>query len=302
MTLRNLSSLLLLAAASSLPSTALADDIREVKGEYTFLGDGNHSPAECRRLAAELARVEALKEAFGTIVSQDILQSEFDDGNSATSRFLSLSSTETKGEWLGDIGEPEYEVSLDKDDNYIVKCKVRGRAKPITNRAAEFEAKVLRNGTDLKMADTRFRNGDDLFLYFSAPTGGYLSAFIADEEGEVYCILPYSTGDVDEIHTRRGKEYVFFDPRQGTEFGNVDELAMATAGKVEFNKLYVVFSPEPYTMPAVKFRRAGAPPSVSSEDFASWLVKSRRNDQRMGVKSMNIVISPSGKKTEIINF
>lgn len=291
-----------MALALLAPTAASADDVRTVEGEYTFLGDGHYSPAECRRLAAEYARVEALRREFGTIVSQDIIQTESDDGNTAVSRFLNLSSTETKGEWLGDIGEPEYRISLDSDDNYIVYCKVKGRAKPITNEATDFEAAVLRNGTDRRMADTRFRDGDDLYLYFSAPVNGYLSAYLADEQGEVYCLLPYSTGDVDEIRTRRSKEYVFFDPAAGTEFGTVDELAMSAPDRQEFNKIYVVFSPEPFAQPALKFKVAGAPPSVSSEDFAAWLVKRRRNDPKMGVKSMNIVISPSSSKTETVRY
>lgn len=280
--------------------TVKAYDIRNVEGEYTFYGDRIHSPADCRRMAAELARVEALRREFGTIISQDILSTSSDDGNRAVNRFLSLSSTETKGEWLGDTGEPEFQVSLDADDNYIVKCKVRGRAKPITNSATDFDARVLRNDTDPRMADTHFRDGDDLYLYFSAPVGGYLAAFIADEKGEVYGILPYSTGDVEEIHTRRGKEYIFFDPRQGTDFGTVDELAMSAPDIEEFNKIYVVFSPEPFAPPVLNFRVAGAPPSTDSENFARWLIKNRRNDPRMGVKTMNIVISPSGKHTETI--
>ena len=280
--------------------TVRADEIKTVEGEYTFPGDGRHSPAECKRLAAEYARVQALKNAFGAIVSQDIMQTESMRGETETSHFLSLSSSEVKGEWLGDIGEPEYEINLDQDDNLVVKCKVKGRAKALNNRASEFESLVLRNGTDRRNADTNFRDGDRMYLYFSAPVNGYLSVFLADEQDNVFAVLPYSTGDVPEIHTKKGYDYIFFDARRGNDFGNVDELIMTAPDGEEFNKIYVVFSPEPFAPPAVKFKYAGAPPVMDREEFTKWLVKVRRNDDRMGVKSMNIMIQPSGRKTETI--
>ncbi len=283
-------------------SAAKADDVKTVEGEYTFLGGGRHSPAECKRLAAEGARIEALKKEFGVIVGQNVMQTEHIDGDSESTHFLSLSFSEVKGEWLGDIGEPEYDISLDDDATLVVKCKVKGRAKALSNRASEFESLVLRNGTDQRNADTDFRHGDRMYLYFSAPVNGYLAVFLADEADNVFAILPYATGGVNEIRTKKGYDYVFFDPRRGNDFGTVDELIMTAPEGEEYNKVYVVFSPEPFSPPAVKFKYAGAPPSTDAEEFSKWLVKARRNDDRMGVKSMNLRISPSGKKTEKMRY
>lgn len=270
-----------------------ADDIRSVEGEYTFVGDGRHSPAECKRLAAEYARIQALKNVFGTVLSQDVMQSQTVKGGAESSHFLMLSSSEVKGEWLGDTGDPEYDISLDEGANLVVRCKVRGNAKALNNRASEFEALVLRNGTERRNADTGFRHGDRMYLYFSAPVSGFLSVFLADEQDNVFQVLPYSTGDVSEVKTRKGTEYIFFDPSRGHTFGNADELVMTAPDGEEFNKLYVVFSPEAYAAPAVKFKYAGAPPVIGRDDFTKWLVKVRRNDDRMGVKAMNLMITPS---------
>ncbi len=33
-------------------------------------------------------------------------------------------------------------------------------------------------------------------------------------------------------------------------------------------------------------------PSMSEDDFSKWLVKSRRNDSKMGVRQMNLKIYP----------
>lgn len=281
---------------------SMANDIKTVEGEYTFLGDGTSSPMECKRRAADGARIQALKNEFGAVLGQDIMQTESVRGNSESSHFLSLSYSEVKGEWLGDIGEPEYEISLDADAHLVVRCKVKGRAKALSNKAAEFEALVLRNGTEQRNADTNFRHGDRMYLYFSAPTNGYLSVFLADEQDNVFQILPYSTGDVPEVKTRKGYDYIFFDTKRGNDFGNVDELIMTAPGGEEFNKVYVVFSPEAFAAPAVKTKYTGAPPVIDREKFTEWLVKVRRNDERMGVKSMNLMIAPSGKKTESMHY
>lgn len=275
-------------------STLKADDVKTVEGEYTLTGDGRLSPAECKRIAADNARIEALRKEFGTTVSQDLLQSDIMHGDKQKSHFMSLSLSEVKGEWLGDLGEPQFTTSLDANDNIVVHAKVKGRAKQITNQAADFDAIVLRNSTDKRNGSTHFVNGDDMYLYFSAPLNGYVSVYLAEESGEVYCLLPYSTGDVDEIRTKKGYEYIFFDSKRGgNDFGVVDELRLTAPDYAEYNKVYVLFSPQPFSPAPVKFRVPGAPPSISTDDFNTWLLRTRRNDPRMGVKSMNILITPT---------
>lgn len=282
----------LLAVLLTSVSGVFAQDIVTLEGEYTLHGDGRLSPADCKRLALENARVEALRNEFGTIVSQDVMATESDRDDA--SRFLALTSSEVKGEWLGDIGEPKYDINLDSNGNLVVKCTVKGRARRLSNEAPEFDAKVLRNGTDPKrFADTNFRDKDDLFVYFSAPVAGYLNIYLADETGTVYCMLPYPRSDVSEIKTKRGYDYIFFDDtRAGGDFGNADGMQMYASDGVEYNKLYVIFSPNNFAQAPTKFGHESGFPTISQEEFDKWLIKSRRNDPKMGVKSMNLIVSP----------
>jgi len=292
-------SVVLLALATSLTSYA-AGPIKSVTGEYTYYGNPDDSPADCKRKAAQYARIEALKE-FGTIVSQNTLQSDYDTGDSAQSSFLSISETEVKGEWLGDEGEPQYTTNISDDGTIVVTCKIKGRARAISNEASDFDALVLRNGTDRKNADTNFRDGDDMYLYFSAPSNGFVSVFLQDESGEAFCLLPYARSSVTEAKVKRGYDYIFFDSkRSGNEFGNVEELTLTAPRHREYNKVYVIFSPNSFAMAPVHFTVEGAPPSINGEDFSKWLVRNRRNDPKMGVKQMVISIDPSGSQTERI--
>ncbi len=271
---------------------ATADDIKNVEGEYTLRGDGRLSPAECKRLAADGARVNALAKAFGTTLTQVSDNTDIMHGSQQETHFQSLTKSEVKGEWIGDIGEPQFKTSLDANDNIVVECKIRGRARELTNKAVDFESVVLKNSTDKRNASTLFAHNDDLYLYVSAPLSGYLGAYLADESGEVYCLLPYSSGEVDEIKIKKGYDYIFFDPSRGTDFGTIDALRLTAPDHAEYNKLYVMFSPEIFSPAPVKFRVPGAPPSISADDFNSWLIKTRRNDPRMGVKSFNLLITP----------
>lgn len=271
-----------------------APGIKTVSGEYTFYGDKSTSPAECKRRALEGARLNAMSKEFGTIITQDILQSDRVGAKGELSKFLALSSTEVKGEWIADEGEPKFEISLDSDDNYIVTCKVKGKAREISNEAADFKALVLRNGNKEGNASTEFYDGDDLYLYFTAPSDGYVSVFLSLEDGNVYQMLPYLLDSKGEAKVKKGYDYVFFDATkaEGT-FGTPDQFRIACDGEVEFNKMYVVFSPSYFAKPVMRPRQSVEElPSMSEEDFSKWLVKSRRNDAKMGVKQMNIKIYP----------
>lgn len=295
---RTFVSMALLAASWALSPTAHASaPVKTVVGEYTYYGGKNDSPADCQRMALQLARIEALKE-FGTIVSQNTFTSSSESNEGYETRFLSLSESEVKGEWLKDEGEPEFTRSFSDDGTLVVKCRVKGLARALSNEAADFETLVLRNGNDRKNADTNFRHDDDLYMYFSSPSNGYVSIFLQDESGDVYTLLPYPHSDVDRIRVKKGFDYVFFDTtKAGSDFGAVEPITVTTDGATEYNKVYVVFSPETFSAPPSRFIGEGLPPVTDGESFSKWLVKSRRNDPKMGVKSIMIKIDPDSRQT-----
>lgn len=278
--------------AALFPFMGLGADIVSVKGESTFYDDGTHSKIECERLVLEQARVDALAKKFGTIVSQDILQSDRVQGNREKNDFLSLSSTEVRGEWVADDGEPQYTYDRDADQNLIVTCVIRGKAKAIDNEAAQFNSQVLRNGTDSRNADINFRNGDAMFLDFQGSEDGYLAVFLEDEQRTVYQLLPYVSDQKTRVPVKKGNRYVFFSSRDGMKGEIVDELVLTADFNTEYNRVYVLFSPSQFSSP-VMTRNPGDLPYMNAEDFSKWLVRTRKNDPQMGVKAMNLIIEPS---------
>lgn len=271
-----------------------APPIKTVKGEFTYYGDKTTSPAECKRLALEGARLDALSREFGTIVTQDVMQADRIDSKGESNKFLSLSSTEVKGEWIADDGEPVFDISLDKEDNFVIHCVVKGKAREISNESTDFKALVLRNGTKENNASSDFYDGDNLYLYFTAPVDGFISVFLSLEDGNVYQMLPYLSDTKGEAKVKKGYDYVFFDPTKAEgDFGVPNQFAIATDGVIEFNKIYVVFSPSYFAKPVMRARNEVEElPSLSEADFSKWLVKTRRYDPKLGVKQMNLKIYP----------
>lgn len=269
-----------------------AQGVVDVKGESTFYGESSHSLVDCKRYALEQARIAALAKAFGTTISQDIYQRDLQSGASESNYFSMLNLTEVNGEWLSDEGEPQYTIEHDADHNLIVKCVVRGKARRLTNEAAKFEAEVLRNGSERRFADTRFRSGDDMKLFFRSPVSGFLTVYLIDDKRNVYSILPYSNGTDGIIRVARDKDYIFFDTAKGDpQYGDPDELVMTLDGDVERNQVYVLFSPNNFNRAIDHDNGVGIPRSLSYEDFTKWLASTRKRDPKMGMKVMHLEIT-----------
>ena len=273
---------------------ASADNpLRKVKGEYTFFAESYHSRDDARRIALEEARVNALAAEFGTSVSQSTHQTELVSNDRADTYFNQLSMCEVNGEWIADDGDPVFVESMGPDGNFVVKCTVKGTARRISNEAPQFDAIVLRNGNEERFADTRFRPNDEMKLLVRTPVDGYIVVYLADDEQNVFSILPYQGAGDGYVKLKRDTEYVFFDTaRADPVFGEPDELLLTLPdNKIsELDQCYVLFSPEPFTK-AIDVAGVGSMPrSLNYKDFQNWLVACRKRDPRMAMKVIRLTI------------
>ncbi len=268
-----------------------AQKVETVSAEYTYYGDASQTRAQCDAAAIEGARIKALAKAFGTTVSQSTMSDETQD----QTFFRSLSETEVRGEWLEDIGEPKLTRTLDSDGNFVVTCFIKGKARELSNKAADFTALVLRNGNSERFADTRFRSGDDMCLLFKAPVDGYVAIYLTTEDRMAYTMLPYSTSSDGVVKVKHGREYIFFDEAKGDPaHGEVDPMQLVTDMPVERDRFYVLFSPNPFVKANDSFSGDNLPRSLPFNDFHKWLVKLRRNDPSLGVKNIDVTIMGDG--------
>lgn len=275
-----------------LPATAFAQKVKNVCGEYTFYAPENISLAEAKRIALERAKLQALADEFGTVISQVSTSVVKDENGKADSRFFSLSGTEVKGEWMEDKGEPQYTYDTDKENGtLVVTCSICGKAREIISAQTEFMAKVLRNGTEEKNESELFRSGDDMFLMFQSPIDGFLAVYLIDETPAAYCLLPYRKDGDGQQPVKHGEKYLFFSPKHATEHPDMtDEYTLTCNKEEEHNQIYIIFSPRPFTKALDNQIKETIPRELDYEAFTKWLGNCRKRDNQMGVMIKNISI------------
>lgn len=266
--------------------TATAQHVKEVSADYTYVTTADMSVSEAKRVALERARIQALANEFGTTVSQtNTTQINNSSGGKSSLDFLSLGSSEIKGEWLQDTRQPEYEIKFD-GDNLIVHVTVSGKAREIVSASVDVAATILRNGKERKFESDEFRDGDDLYLLFKSPVAGFVAVYLVDDAKTAYCLLPYS-GDTDgQQPVEAGREYLFFDTDKACDAALAaitDELTMTCSKAMEHNEIYIIFSATPFVKAQDDRADERLPRSLSADDFRRWLTKNRVKDKDMVV-------------------
>lgn len=274
-----------------LSSSVFAQRVEKVTAEYVYHAPENISLEEAKYIALERAKIQAIADTFGTIVSQSNFTTIANRNGKSDVDFFSLGGSEVKGEWIETIGKPEYAISYEKG-LLVIKASVIGRIREIVSVKVDFKAKVLCNGTDLKYERSDFRNGDDLYLYFQTPVDGYLTVYLLDETTQmVYCLLPYKNSDKVSLPVRHDVPYVFFSQNASAEdVSEIDEYVMTCNREVERNVIYVVFSMNQFIKANSSENMDLMPRQLPFEDFQKWLVKCRTRDQKMYVEKKLIVI------------
>ena len=271
--------------------STFAQKIERVHGEYTYHVPDNISLEEGKRTALERAKIQALADAFGTLVSQSNSTIVKNDEGKSSVDFLSIGGSDVKGEWIETLGEPKFDIFYE-NNALIIKATIDGKAREIKNASIDFEAKLLRNGTDLKFESDEFRNGDDLYLYFKSSINGYLAVYLLDETTQqVFCLLPYKSSGEPAYTIGHDKPYVFFSCQKADRNPNaVDEYNMTCEHSLEQNTIYIVFSPNMFAKANTKNEDAGLPRQLPLKEFLRWLGKCKTKDTEAQIKSITIKI------------
>ena len=264
----------------------------KVYAEYIYHAPENISLEEAKRIALERAKIQAIADEFGTIVSQSNTTLVSNRNGESSSDFFSLGGSEVKGEWIETIGKPEYDINYEQG-MLVVKAMVSGCIREIVSAQIDLKAEVLCNGTDLKFARTDFKSGDDLYLYFQSPVNGYLAVYLLDEVSQmVYCLLPYKSSSEAVTPIEKDKSYIFFSAKHAGDKGHlVDEYTMTCTNPVERNTIYVVFSPNEFAKANSNNVDELLPKELSFEEFQRWFSDGRIKDKKMIVECKQIIIN-----------
>lgn len=254
-----------------LSAVAFPQKTEKVTAKYTYYVPENISLEEAKRTALERAKVSAIADKFGTLVTQSNTTVVTNQNGETDSRFYSLGGSEVKGEWIETTKEPVYNIRYE-GEMLVVSVEVGGRIRENINAGVDFTAKVLRNGTEEKFESNEFRNGDDMYLYFKSPVDGYLTVYLLDETTEeVFCLLPYKGSGEGAFRIEHDRSYILFSIKDAlTDPNIVDEYIMTCSHEMEYNDIYVVFSPNPFVKANTNKTNIESPRQLAFKEFKTW--------------------------------
>lgn len=271
---------------------------KTVEGEFIYHVPETQSLADAKKHTLSVAKYNALASEFGTIISQTNL-THIQNSNSQTfTQFNSFGSSDVKGEWIETIGRPEYKVRYE-DETLIVSCKVKGKAREIEMSQIDFQAKVLRNGTDDRNEDDRFANGDNFYVSFKTPIKGFVAIYLVEESKSAQCLLPYQKQQDGIYQVEANQRYVFFSKPDAQPLDLVDQLCFPPQGPLTHYQVYVIFSPNQFVKAVDSasnkkvvegYRINGFPRELSFDDFHKWLAKCRRRDKDLCLKKVLLTV------------
>ncbi len=285
-----------LAAIILAPLRVDAADDKAVSGTYTYYGHPGMSMVEAREKALEGAQNEALRSEFGTLVSQDVVQTSEIINDKEKMAFLSSTQSTVRGEWIATTGTPVYDERIENGAP-VVTCKVSGRGRKLSNKAPELLANAL-SAPDKRAVSSEFKDSQDIFVYIKSPERDvFVMVCLEDEDGTVYKMFPFESTPA-QATLKKGYDYILFDKdRPGGNLGEMpgDGLYIIT-DKLALNRLYVVYSPNYFRKGSWTYLEDANLDTMTTKDFNKLMIELRRADEEMGMKVINLSVKPNTDK------
>ena len=288
-TLKTLSILLLLLTTQTV---SWAQKLHKVSGEYIYYVPDNVTLEQAKHTALDRAKNQLIENEFGTAISSTNITMISNENSNTNVRMTGLNVSEIKGDWIETIGEPKFEVGYENEMLFI-KVTIAGKIRETATSSIDVKAKLLKNGTSDKFEDSRFRNGDNMYVSFQSPVNGYLTIYLHDGSDTVFCLLPYQGQRNGQYPIEAQKQYVFFsaDHTQGIPSHLIDEYVLTCSSGSELNQLYIIFSPNIFTKAVDTLGDSSEMPRLLEfNEFQQWLSKCRTKDPQMILSVKEIAI------------
>lgn len=264
----------------------------KVTATYTYYVPETMSLDEAKRVALDRAKIQAIADEFGTIVTQSSSTLiETKNGESDT-QFFSRGGSNIKGEWIETLSAPDYRISS-VDGTIIVEVTVKGKIRELQSTPITIVSKTLRNGKDDKFESTNFSSGDDLYLSFISPMNGFLNIYLIDyKSNDVYSVLPYKHDTGISQTIEKDKRYIFFssDEAEKGKAHIVDEYTLTCKDETEYNELVVVFSQQMIMPLPMEIDEQTSLRHTNIDKFNSWLLEQREYKPNMQIIYKQIII------------
>lgn len=285
----NLKTYALILALTTGILSSLAQRIATVTGKYEYyLGNNdNITIKEAKIKAIELAKAEAIKKEFGSLVASDFINMDYGFNDEFSNFYVMETSASVKGEWLGDEQEPIVTISVVDEDDLCFTAEVKGKAREIIRNTTDLKWNIQKEENGKKIDCETFDNGSRFFVNFKSPSDGYVAIYLITGDDETACLLPYRNNTSGKVQIHGGQEYTFFDKSMDA---SASYYKLSTSQPAESNQLVVLYSPHPFTKCTDISQDPKRPNVLKSKDFAKWLLKAQRADNELVVNKKWIKI------------
>ena len=294
---RMLRRLALIFFIALMPLMSSAQRTVTASGTYTYYAPMNITPDQAELIAIERTKIDIIEKTFGRVVGVRNYTEVMNQGESSSVKFLSMGESEVMGEWIETIGRPAVQHSF-ADNLQVITVTLTGRIREVSKTQPDFSAKILRNGTSDRYESTDFKDGDDFYISFESPVDGYVAVYLYDLSG-VNRLLPMKYSGHPAYYVSADTKYIFFadgisryEDIAGKSQNSVhSDYGLTCEGESEVNRIYIIFSPNPFTTAKDEIpEEVTAPASIDFDGFQKWLGRSRRRDKEMALRIRDIVI------------
>jgi hypothetical protein len=288
--MRTLFALLIVLSSTS----CVAQKEKEVHSTYSMELPRNVTMEQLEHRCIEQARLKAVGDAFGTILSETTVGNTQEGKSGLNNSFAVLTKTNVKGEWLRDKSEPQL-IWEPANKTLKLTANVHGviREFPKTGKA-KIEIS-LSNDSRMINNITQFKDGQDLFASFQTSSKGNLSVFYVDHSsGEVYRLIPSSSNnDLNAVEVQSDIVYQLFQTISPfIENKSIPSLSLSLPdGKdIQMDELVFVFSPKEIRKPSLSLNANAKMYYMGQSEFEQWKITSVQTIPETVIKNIAISI------------
>ena len=275
-------------------SLIFAQKEKEVKASYSMELPKNITMEELEQRCVEQARLKAIGEAFGFVVSETTVDNTQESNAGFNNSFAVLTKTNVQGEWLRDKTEPQL--------NWEPSGKTLKLTANVHGVIREFpktgKAKIdIHLSNDSKMSNdiTLFKDGQDLFASFQTSSKGNLSVFYVDHSSnEVYRLIPSATSnDLNTVEVLSDKVYQLFQtvsPFSENKSIPALSLSLPNGKELQMDELDFIYSPSDIRKPSLTYNADARMYLMNYNDFEQWKTSSVQSNPEAVIKSVAITI------------
>jgi len=262
---------------------SFAQKTATVCGERDYIVPETQTLVEAKRTAITQARLKAIADEFGTMVTQTNTTTMHSKNGEASTNFNSYSENEVRGLWLSDTKEPEVEVRC-QNDMIVIHVSVCGKAREQKMAAVELLVKPLNNGFET----TNFKHNDRFSVSFKSASSGYVAVFLRDDDNDIVNVmLPYENGNGTAREVKSNRDYLFLTTKD-PDYPYDEETILTTQKEIENNTLIIVFSQKKFHV--FLSNKGEFVPEVEASKFHKWLHNLRVYDTTVQVEETVLTI------------